>query len=203
MQYFCYVSEEKIRNISSTIQKYDIESITEDKILSKDKNYNMGFGDILQLLKLGANFDKKERTGSSVIKKPNELFHLKELINKIILSEKVVNLNKEVPNNFDRNLCTYFGRFKVLRFDKNIAILSSQMEHYTLKMACSLKYFSDMGISINGEYFPHSGNYFFFNGDIEPLFSTLFLYQDRKENEIMGSPIYLAMTPTENLKILL
>jgi hypothetical protein len=133
----------------------------EEDIVSEELNYNMGFGEMLALLKFGAKFVKKERTGLSLTKKPNN----------------------------------------VLEFDENIAILSSQIGQNTLKKACSLKYFGDMGVNKDGKYFPHSGNYFFFKGKIEPQFSPLFLFQGIHGKDILGSPIYLAIESIAGLKL--
>ncbi|VVB85515.1 Uncharacterised protein [uncultured archaeon] len=204
MKYFCYVSDDKIEKLLIEPGEYNVESLVEEEIVTKEKNFNMGLGEILTLFKFGAKFDKKERTGLSVTKKPNELSKLEKLIKKIILNGNVLNLNNEPPTNL-RNMgltfCTYVGNFKVLEYDKNIAILSSQLEKNRLQLACSLKYFSDMGVSRDGEYLPHSGNYFFFKGTVKPLFSTLFLYQGIDGNDILGSPIYLAMEPIDGLKL--
>lgn len=91
----------------------------------------------------------------------------------------------------------------------NIAILASRIADFTLELACSMKYFSDMGGSrhdrTNGpdewDVHPHSGNHHFFRGETMAYFEALVFINGVKAEHIFATPLYLATTPNPNVLI--
>jgi hypothetical protein len=81
----------------------------------------------------------------------------------------------------------------------DIAVLCSTSGPYTLQLACSYKYFSDMGGSYH-EYakewavLPHSGNHFFFEGKSDARFTALLFVNGKRDNVIMGTPLCLLLS---------
>ena len=80
--------------------------------------------------------------------------------------------------------------------------LTTHVGNKNLYLACSYKYFSDMGASricIGSEFsendhlkiYPHSGNFFFFNGTVDATFEAIFILNGQKENILFGSPLAL------------
>lgn len=78
----------------------------------------------------------------------------------------------------------------------NMCIICSEVEEYTLRLACSYKFFSDMGGSWHereGEWsvHPHSGNHHFFAGEVDAWFETLVFVNGIRGNTILGTPLFL------------
>lgn len=77
----------------------------------------------------------------------------------------------------------------------NMCILHSNYSDYKIQLACSLKYFSDMGGSWSEEskewhVNPHSGNHHFFRGSVDTVFETLIFVNGIKDKKIMGTPLF-------------
>lgn len=95
------------------------------------------------------------------------------------------------------NYVFYVGNFKVESFDVNsYALLSSTLSFgelsYKLILTCSMIYFSD---AKDSEYFIHSGNYQFFEGNVSSNFKCIFIISgiDEETKTIHGSPLFLAI----------
>jgi hypothetical protein len=78
----------------------------------------------------------------------------------------------------------------------DICLIRSQCNGFTIQLACSLKYFADMGGSWNeekGEWSvgPHSGNYDFFEGGSQYWFKGLIFITSVKDKVIMATPLFL------------
>jgi len=91
-----------------------------------------------------------------------------------------------------------------------MCVLKSEFAGYTLFLACSTKYFSDMGSSrIEGKdggedvfaITPHSGNHFFFAGEYPATFDVILFLTGQRERNLYGSPIALINTFTPDLTI--
>jgi hypothetical protein len=90
-----------------------------------------------------------------------------------------------------------------------MCVLKSEFAGFSLFLACSTKYFSDMGSSrIKGEdgedvwsIGPHSGNHFFFSGEYPATFDAILFLTGQKGKDLFGSPVALINTFTPNLAI--
>jgi hypothetical protein len=79
----------------------------------------------------------------------------------------------------------------------NMCMLVSCVGPYTLNLACSMKYFGDMGGSWDErdkewDVHPHSGNWHFFKGDTDAWFDALLFINGVRGKTIMGTPLCLA-----------
>lgn len=80
----------------------------------------------------------------------------------------------------------------------DMALINSAAGKYTISLACSLKYFSDMGGSWNEEkaewdVHPHSGNHHFFSGESSMWATALLFVTGVRGTTIMGTPLFLAL----------
>ena len=106
-----------------------------------------------------------------------------------------------------------FQRLSKMKIVSEMAILTTMVSDYTLSLACSFKYFSDMGCSRrhkedgNGlediifDVHPHSGNYDFFMGHTSATFDALFILSGQKGKTLYGSPLVLVNKFTPDLSI--
>lgn len=94
----------------------------------------------------------------------------------------------------------------------DMGILKSEYSNFNLLLACSYKYFSDMGSSrvkvgedySDKDYFrisPHSGNWHFFAGKHSAEFEAILILTGQDGNTLYGSPIALINTFTPNLNV--
>jgi hypothetical protein len=82
------------------------------------------------------------------------------------------------------------------RIVSNMCILCSEIEDSTLRLACSYKFFSDMGGQLDErrrewEVHPHSGNYHFFEGEVDAWFETVIFINGIRGSTILGTPLFL------------
>ena len=78
----------------------------------------------------------------------------------------------------------------------NMALLTSIAGDFTVSLACSLKYFADMGgrwdeRDREWEVVPHSGNYQFFGGGADAWFEAMVFVTGMRDRTIMGTPLFL------------
>jgi hypothetical protein len=77
-----------------------------------------------------------------------------------------------------------------------MCILQSEYAKHAIQLACSYKYFSEMGGNWDGEakewsVSPHSGNYHFFAGEVETTLEGLIFVNGITDDKIMGTPLFL------------
>lgn len=83
------------------------------------------------------------------------------------------------------------------RLVSSVCLIRSEHGNYAIQLACSLRYFSDMGghwDATDNEWsvVPHSGNYHFFEGREEQWFDALIFINGLRNRTIMGSRLVLA-----------
>jgi hypothetical protein len=88
----------------------------------------------------------------------------------------------------------------------DMCVVTSELAEYTLSLACSFKYFSDMGGSWDERarewhVHPHSGNYHFFNGDCDAWFDSLIFINGMRGKTIMGTPLFLVYATNPSLRL--
>lgn len=88
----------------------------------------------------------------------------------------------------------------------DMCLLASTVASYELSLACSYKYFGDMG----GNWYehdkewnvsPHSGNHHFFDGKTTAWFDTLLFINGIEGSTIMGTPLFLVHAQDPKLVI--
>lgn len=83
-----------------------------------------------------------------------------------------------------------------------MCVLESQCDRFAITLACSMKYFSDMGgsrVVVGEEYsdrdlidiHPHSGNHHFFAGRHLARFDALIILTGQDDTRLFGSPLAL------------
>jgi hypothetical protein len=90
------------------------------------------------------------------------------------------------------------------RIVSEICIICSEIQDYTLRLACSYKFFSDMGGSWSDRsrewsVTPHSGNHHFFEGEVDAWFEAVLFVNGIRGNTILGTPLFLVHSFDPNL----
>ena len=94
----------------------------------------------------------------------------------------------------ENSLYSFCGSFAATDIDRKylIAELTSRNVSPALTLYCSLRYFSHLTVQ-NGEPSFQSTNYTFFEKLIPLTFETVFVYLSASDEQIIGSPLYLAL----------
>jgi hypothetical protein len=92
------------------------------------------------------------------------------------------------------------------RLVSSVCIVNSETSGYTVSLACSLKYFSDMGGSWDENekewsVTPHSGNWQFFSGEADAFFDSLLFIKGIRGTTIMGTPLFLSGSINTGMRI--
>jgi hypothetical protein len=87
-----------------------------------------------------------------------------------------------------------------------ITEIVSECAGFEVNLACSFKYFSDMGGSWDSErnewwVSPHSGNHYFFEGEVDVWFDTLIFLNGVRGRSIYGTPLFLVTGVDPHLRI--
>jgi len=132
---------------------------------------------------------------------------LRVVLNHIYSQETVGDINKIIANNGKLNAFCYLvsSRFRVEGKEMDIFTLSSVIGKYTLKITCSMKYFSEISLRPDGKggfnVIPNSFTKGFFSGSVSIHFRGLIFVLDKVQNDIIGSPLYLMLESTTGLDL--
>lgn len=77
-----------------------------------------------------------------------------------------------------------------------MAELRSPIEGGSLVLDCSLRFFSETDDS--GNLVVHSGNFAFFERGLAVTLETVFVFLNRQDDDVYGSPLYLRLTTDDD-----
>lgn len=186
---------------------------------------------IMQLIKSGLSFGLQRRILRNEEGQINHIQKFREIVSFCYKNSLIANIN-ETDKRTGKNtpiLYTFTGKFTCDAFhncDKEflnsekakadnfklsedsvktigrIVVLKTNIRDRILYLACSTKYFSDMGSTLRNtepskskddcyEIMPHSGNHFFFSGIVDATFEAIFILNGQKDDCLFGSPVAL------------
>lgn len=240
-KYICYLSNSKVENIYSQIATIDVNMIHTQKEIELDGQTQIETPAIMQIIKNGLSFGMRRRTFVNEEGQLNHIQKFRSIISfcqKNGLIRKIDQVDEyavsETPLLFSfsgKFTCTAFHNCDTaflaaekveadsfrqsdssLKTTGRIVVLKTNIGKQDLYLACSTKYFSNMGCerisnksnSSNEDFYairPHSGNHFFFSGDIEATFDAIFILNGQTNDSLYGSPIALINDYDPNLQI--
>jgi hypothetical protein len=208
MEYFCYISRNKVDQLFQndfsqyTETSIEVESGAAESIRSGSDTY-------LQTL-----FDKDITYGRKGYIQTERKVKM-EYVDKLRKVLMAINKEKPIPSIdealsatdiYPQGYYRYKGSFKVtdpLSFSGSPEIDSSKIISiyttflsYTLVLDCSLRFFSE-GNDPKGKFHIHSGNNRFFNGEIHLILETVFILFSKNEKSLTGSPLFLKLSLKE------
>lgn len=227
--FISYLSNSKLEQIHSSLNKFEVAKSTETTETKMGAKLGASVSGLMDFLKAeaAANAERRkhvtnERFESQYQKLSRVVEHFSDR-NFIASLEDAISGKKSIS---EQRLFSYSGEFWIheksnlqqyieeerakedaipyyyarARARARMCVIESTVGNYKLLLACSLKYFGDMGGSRSfgedGEedewyFYPHSGNHFFFDGDVSSDFCAIFYISQVKENVIFGSPLVL------------
>jgi hypothetical protein len=191
--YYCYISEAKVDQILS-------QAGIRNSIEQAAETFQNGRGNLSSLIndlfEAGGEYGKPQTLRSSETRSKILITKLYAAMNALeakmgrmpYLTENITTLNDALPGVY-----LYYGEFRVSKYDEEFAYLESTLTSLvTLKLSCSLRYFSDMWDE-NGKFIPHSGNVMFFSGEASPSFQSILYVLQVKAGLILGTPLFLGL----------
>lgn len=230
-EYICYLSYSKVDNLYSQISNMEIREINSKNTLSLQGDSSIETETLFKIIKgklsiNGRGLQEYQSTGYiNYIQKFGKIIDYCYKNNKIVDLEKFMSQEEkgdyllytvtsefhcgysEIDEDFIKKEKQEADNYNIegekYKRVGNIAILNTTTKsNIKIELACSMKYFSDMGESrivvgkdfSEKDYFdvhPHSGNYSFFYGGIGGTFEAIILLVGEKNNILYGSPIAL------------
>lgn len=222
-EYICYLSYSKVDNLYSQISNMDIKEINSKHIVDVQGDGSIESDAIFKIINgkmsLGGRNSREYQSTGYI----NYIQKFRKIIDYCYKNNKIVELDKFISKEATGNflLYTIVGDFSCEYSDTNQDIIKKEKQEadnhnvagvtwktvgdivtlstkaksdIQIRLACSLKYFSDMGGANKGDYLeihPHSGNFDFFMGDINGRFEAIMLLLGKKDNILYGSPLAL------------
>lgn len=193
--YYCYISEAKVDQILSQAHSDTRESIDEAaEAFTRSSGTLSSF--IKDLFEAGGEFGKPNTLRPAAIRGKilaNKLYAALNALERKLdrmpsLTEAVARLGAIGPGIF-----SYYGEFRVSKYDEKFAYLESTLTtDVTIKLSCSLRYFSDMWDE-DSNFVPHSGNAMFFSGEASPQFQSIIYVLQVKPGLILATPLFLGL----------
>ena len=204
MYYFCYVSEHKVNQVIDQYAEGIVDSLQETHEVVGDSKASIG-AKLLSLITGHIEWGKSERTLLAQELRRSVVSKLSQALRLIDLHEgRLKDLDEAAAIDkgaLRKGTYWYVGRFQVVSYDDSYAHLSATMRNgCKLILACSMKYFSDMGNEA-GRRVPHSGNVHFFKGKVDPEFTTVVYVVEVQDTAIYGTPLFLALPLDSDLKL--
>lgn len=230
-KYICYLSNSKVENLYSQITTLDVSKVQTQKEMEFDGQTQIEAPTIMQIIKSGLSFGMRRRAFFNEEGRLNYIQKFRKVISVLQRNGLIQDINgaDRRKNGNPPVLYTLTGKFTCqtshncdkafLRAEKeeadnfeysaysikaigDIVVLKTNVGDRTLYLACSTKYFSDMGATLrdvessntNEACYvirPHSGNHFFFSGAVDATFEAFFILNGQKDDCLFGSPVAL------------
>jgi hypothetical protein len=201
--YYCYISEAKVDQILAQAQDDIRESIEETATKFRQAKGNLS-SIINNIFEAGVEYGRPKTLRFSEVRS-------KVLITKLYaamhaLERKWGNIpslteKMEKPDGVLPGIYLYFGEFRVSKYDEEFAYLESILTpRITLKLSCSLRYFSDVWDE-NRNFIPHSGNVMFFSGEFSPSFQSILYVLQVKNGLVLATPLFLGLPLNSPLQL--
>lgn len=210
LKYYCYISKNKIDDLYMQTSLGNIEEKEIQKKIDLDISSGVAKDKFSLLALLGADlsygangiiqFNKKEKV--QYAKKLNDVIKILEkenLIQDLCLNDSLLQLNSLYyyvnEEFFVTDSAGVINDNGYVDGIVEIGTDTNKKNGVTIKLTCSMKYFSDS--RLDGKYMIHSGNYHFFKSKCKIKFETVFILTnfDRENKTIYGSPLFLAINP--------
>lgn len=201
MDYFCYISQNKVDQLLGSFEKGEQLEWSEQVGENRERQGKLGLENVLSILNADISYGRSDMFQRNEKLKRTYVQKLKTLLRHLTPSIDLFQWRE--PAGYHSPI-HYFLRasFKVKDLDEMnlIAILESQSGPYKLILDCSLKYFSDEPVSDNRVRVT-STNYRFFQAKVPVTFETVFLLLHTSEGVFYGSPLFLKLSSQDGLVI--
>jgi hypothetical protein len=210
MEYFCYVSRDKVDQLfhnyfpRESDERQEIQTVEND--IGTNVDAGVSVGGILNLFKGGITYGRK----GAVQRERKVKIQYTEKLRKVLLvlaKEKPIPLLTNALQSGKLQLLSYHheGAFYMkepidseVKSNKIITICTEVLSHQLL-LDCSLQFFSE-GNEPDGTFRVRSATSRFFTDQLELQFATIFVLLGYKGKDIIGTPLFLKLEVPDGLE---
>jgi hypothetical protein len=196
MDYYCYISQNKVDQLYDSLTTAATQDWTQTEDRSTSKGGSIGSGDLLPWLNAELSYGRKDTFRRSVKLKETYVHKLR----RVLLHIRPDLVPFEWRSVRSRHI-TFYHHSATFRAHvpqgSTVAELQTSEKHQALLLHCSMKYFSDHP----GDETLHitSSNYAFFNGDLSLEIDTVFFLLHQDHARFVGSPLFIKLAPLPGL----
>lgn len=206
MDYICYLSRSKVDSLHSQLvpELHDevVEQVVTERSGNGDLKAGLSVGSIVSLFNGGITYGRKNVIQRERKIKAAYVHKLREVLLNIAAEHGDIPDVREAVAAGPLDSIFYFhtGLFRVTSpvtepTCTDVVTLRSSLSERPLLLDCSLRYFSE-GPEPDDTFLLHSGNRRFFTGDMPLALSGTFVLLADQAQEIIGTPLYLQLSPT-------
>jgi hypothetical protein len=204
LDYFCYVSRNKVDQLYEQIDPEAASEITElsrrESTVKAEASANWGIPHVLSLFRAGGSYGRTGVIQREVKVKETYSQKLKLVLAELAADQPIPPLVEDPEAEGEPSLWRHFeGLFQVdqpvmdPRSDSVITIVSSAAGR-EVHLDCSLRNFSE-GPKPDGNFEINSANSRFFLGGATLAMKTVFLLISDSADKVVGSPLFLMLSP--------
>lgn len=206
LDYFCYISRNKVDQLYEQIDPEAAYEITETKMrersVSAEAGLSWGIPHLLSLFRAGGTYGRKGVIQREAKVKETYIQKLKVVLSELARDAPIPPLNDlPAPDESKSRYRHFHGPFQMdgpvanPRVDSVVTLGSAQGTRELL-LDCSLRNFSE-GPMPDGTFMLNSANARFFQGDVTLSMTTVFIVLDLRPGKVVGSPLFLKLSMDE------
>lgn len=194
MDYFCYISQNKVDQLLSNIEESETVEWVEKSGRASEKKAAGGLSKLFTFLKADISYGRTDTIQKEAKLKRTYVQKLKQVIENSI--DQIFDFKwRDTVAPKGTRFYFFKGSFYVQEVDEKnlIASLISENQEEALILYASLVYFSENPV-FEGKLRTHSANYGFFEKRQKVDFETVFILTSTNAGTYYGSPIYLKLS---------
>lgn len=206
MDYICYLSRSKVDSLHAQLapELYDevVEQVMSERAGNGNVRAGLSVGGIVSLFNGGITYGRKNVIQRERKVKAAYVHKLREVLLNIAAEHGDIPdvVDAVASGSLDSIFYFHSGPFRVTTPVSNptvadVVTLRSGFGEHSLLLDCSLRYFSE-GPEADDSFLLHSGNRRFFTSGMSLVLSGAFVLLAHREREIVGTPLYLQLSPT-------
>jgi hypothetical protein len=213
VEYFCYISRNKIDQLYEQVETEALYEITELKSketsAKAEASIKWGVPHVVDLFTTGATYGRTGRIQREAKVKQSYMQKLERVILALASRSPIADAASLVDGTSAGSQYYHFqGAFKVVAsptsHDDQVITIKSDLNGVPLLLDCSLRNFSESSPLPDGRIAMNSSNARFFSADLELPMSTLFMLLENGEERIVGTPLFLKLSvPTSDENVVL
>lgn len=200
MDYFCYISRNKVDQLLATVEAHEVVEIIETGTAMRSNSKSAGIAGLVSVISADLNYGRSDTFQTNRKLKVSYAQKLKKVLRSVQPNLQMFEWRLEPTARSAPAFFFYRGDFVVDTLDDDalIATLCAGGNNATLKLDCSLHYFSDEPVRGNRPFIT-STNYRFFKERMPLTLESVFYLTGSTGDTFFGTPLYLKLTAVPGL----
>jgi hypothetical protein len=203
LQYFCYLSRNKVDQLYEQIDpesSYEITELREkETTLTADAHADWTILHVVSLFRVGGTYGRRGRVQREAKVKQNYMTKLQAVCLALAKEAPIPPISTSAGDQLVQSSWFHHcGEFRVVEAVENprsdaVVTLSADLGPKPLLLDCSLRNFSE-GSLPDGSFVLNSANARFFKSDVALTMTTIFLLIELSSSRVVGSPLFLKLS---------